>query len=64
MLTDQMASKDHHVILVDQADGFDWMTDTVKDMVHPNQTEEKKIAERWMQALEPILKKSNRVVPQ
>lgn len=24
------------VILVDQADGFDWETDTVKDRVHPN----------------------------
>ena len=45
------------VILVNQADGFDWQIDTVEDRVHPNATGKEKMAARWFVALEPILEK-------
>lgn len=43
------------IIAVDQAEGFDWKTDTFEDHVHPNPAGAKKMAERWMEALEPLL---------
>lgn len=43
------------VILVDQATGFDWKTDAVADLVHPNDQGAEKMAERWFQALKPLL---------
>ena len=41
--------------LVNQADGFDCWADTHADMVHPNASGAKKIAEKWMAALLPAL---------
>ena len=45
------------VILVNQADGFDWQTDTVEDKVHPNAAGKEKMAARWFAALKPIVEK-------
>lgn len=43
------------VILVNQAEGFDWTKDTVEDKVHPNVTGAEKIAAKWFDALVKIL---------
>jgi lysophospholipase L1-like esterase len=43
------------VVLVDQAAGFDWRTDTIADHVHPNEAGAAKMAERWLEALRPWL---------
>ncbi|HVU32595.1 MAG TPA: SGNH/GDSL hydrolase family protein [Opitutaceae bacterium] len=43
------------VILVDQAAGFDWHTDTVADHVHPNAAGAEKMAAVWFAALRKIL---------
>lgn len=43
------------VVLVDQATGFDWHTDTVDDHVHPNAAGAEKIAQAWFLALKKIL---------
>jgi lysophospholipase L1-like esterase len=47
------------VILVDQADGFDWKTDAVEDRVHPNAAGKEKMAVRWYAALKPILEEKS-----
>jgi lysophospholipase L1-like esterase len=44
------------VILVDQASGFDWRTDTVGDRVHPNARGAEKMAAAWFAALQPLLR--------
>lgn len=44
-----------NVILVDQATGFDWHTDTIADNVHTNAQGAEKIARRWFEALAPLL---------
>ena len=44
------------VLLVDQATGFDWRTDTGGDFVHPNAAGGAKIAQRWFEALQPLLR--------
>ncbi|CAM2957717.1 GDSL-type esterase/lipase family protein [Rariglobus hedericola] len=43
------------VVIVDQASGFDWKTDTVADHVHPNQQGADKMAARWFDALTRVL---------
>ena len=43
------------VILVDQATGFDWTTDTTADLVHPNAQGAEKMASRWFAAFSKIL---------
>lgn len=43
------------IVLVDQATGFDWQTDTIADLVHPNAAGAEKMAARWLAALQPIL---------
>ena len=47
------------IVLVNHADGFDWKTDTVDDKVHPNTTGAKKMADKWMEALLPLLGKND-----
>jgi lysophospholipase L1-like esterase len=47
------------ITLVNQADGFDWKADTVKDKVHPNASGAKKMSDKWMTALLPLLKKED-----
>ncbi|HWL14278.1 MAG TPA: alpha/beta hydrolase fold domain-containing protein [Opitutus sp.] len=46
---------DQRVVLVDQASGFDWETDTVADKVHPNARGAEKMAQRWFDALQRVL---------
>lgn len=43
------------VVIVDQAKGFNWETDTVADKVHPNAKGAEKMAVKWIEALKPIL---------
>jgi lysophospholipase L1-like esterase len=43
------------VILVNQADGFDWKTDTKDDKVHPNEAGAKKMARQWWKAIDPLV---------
>lgn len=43
------------VVLVDQAAGFDWTTDTVADKVHPNARGAEKMAAAWFAALQAVL---------
>lgn len=55
----QMAKRLHSqkqpVILVDQATGFDPKKDTIADLVHPNEQGAEKMAQRWFEALKPVL---------
>jgi lysophospholipase L1-like esterase len=48
------------VLLVDQPRGFDTATDLVADLVHPNAEGAEKMATRWFEALEPILRNPKR----
>ncbi|HTJ78449.1 MAG TPA: GDSL-type esterase/lipase family protein [Rariglobus sp.] len=43
------------VILVNQAEGFDWRTDTISDHVHPNAQGAEKMAVHWFDALRKVL---------
>ena len=43
------------VVLVDQTAGFDWTTDTISDLVHPNAQGAEKMAQKWFAALRKIL---------
>jgi lysophospholipase L1-like esterase len=54
-LSKRLESKVSKVILVDQAGGFDWKTDTVEDKVHPSASGARKMAAQWMEALLPLL---------
>lgn len=54
-LAGEFHSPDRPVILVDQAEGFDWQTDTGGDQVHPNQRGAEKMAQKWFEALQKIL---------
>ncbi|MBI5771979.1 MAG: hypothetical protein HZA93_29670 [Verrucomicrobia bacterium] len=53
-LAPRLHSPNQPVILVDQATGFDWRTDTVADLVHPNTTGAAKMAQRWFEALQSL----------
>jgi len=54
-LSERLLSRGYSIILVNQAEGFDWKTDTVADKVHPNAYGAKKMAQKWMDALIPLL---------
>lgn len=56
-LAERLNTPGQPVILVDQAEGFDWKTDTIGDRVHPNTQGAEKMAARWFSALKPILDK-------
>ena len=51
VLAKSMQAAGKPVVLVDQAAGFDWKTDTVADKVHPNEAGSKKLAQRWAKAI-------------
>jgi len=44
------------VIIIDQETGFDWKTDTVADLVHPNASGAEKMANRYFEALKEVIK--------
>jgi lysophospholipase L1-like esterase len=54
-LAARLNTAEQQVILVDQATGFDYRTDTVSDMVHPNSAGAEKMAAKWERALLPLL---------
>ncbi len=54
-LSTKLHRPEQRVILVDQATGFNWQTDAVADLVHPNAQGAAKMADRWFQALKPLL---------
>lgn len=54
-LASRLDSPAQRVVLVDQATGFNWKTDTVADKVHPNAAGAGKMAAAWFAALEKIL---------
>jgi lysophospholipase L1-like esterase len=60
-LAERLTKEGLRVVLVDQADRFDWTTDTIGDMVHPNAEGARKMAEKWLAALGPQLKRDVRV---
>jgi len=51
----RLDTPEQRVIVVDQATGFDWKTDTIQDMVHPNASGAEKMATKWFEALKPVL---------
>lgn len=53
-LVAELHRPDQPVILVNQAEGFDWQSDTVADHVHPNAAGAAKIADRWLAALRAL----------
>ncbi len=59
-LSGRLQKEGARVVLVDQARGFDWRTDTVADKVHPNAAGAKKMAGKWMDALVPLMGKLGR----
>ena len=50
-LVQRLVQSGQRVALVNQAKGFDWRTDTVSDLVHPNARGAEKMAARWYEAL-------------
>lgn len=54
---DRMKAKGIQIVPVDQANGFNWKLDTIKDKVHPNESGARKMAEKWAQALASVLKR-------
>ena len=58
-LATRLDKPDRRVILVNQAAGFDWKTDTVGDKVHPNASGAAKMADKWLEALLPLLENPN-----
>ena len=48
------------VVLVDQASGFHFQTDTIEDLVHPNSAGAEKMAARWYDALVAALPATSR----
>ena len=49
-LAKRLDKPEQRVIVVDQAAGFDWKTDTIQDMVHPNASGGEKMATKWFEA--------------
>jgi acetyl esterase len=54
-LATRLDHPDQRVVIVDQATGFDWETDTVADKVHPNAAGAEKMAAAWFRELRKIL---------
>lgn len=54
-LATELDRPDQRVIAVNQAEGFNWETDTVEDKVHPNVAGGEKMANKWYETLVTIL---------
>jgi lysophospholipase L1-like esterase len=54
-LVERLLTKGFQVKLVNQANGFDWKTDTISDKVHPNLKGATKMADKWLAAMMPML---------
>lgn len=55
-LAEDLEKQGRPVTLVDQAQGFDWRTDTTADMVHPNAAGARKMAARWFAAIQKVIR--------
>lgn len=53
-LAAQLHTPAQPVISVDQAAAFDWRSDTIADLVHPNATGAAKMAAQWFDALQRV----------
>lgn len=60
ILSENLAAKESRLILVNQAEGFDWKKDTLADKVHPSFSGAKKMATKWMEVLLPLLGSKDR----
>jgi lysophospholipase L1-like esterase len=56
-LSKRLITKGRAIILVNQAKGFEWQTDTVSDKVHPSPSGANKMAAKWLEALMALPKK-------
>lgn len=56
-LAERLGTPVSPVIVVDQASGFDFKTDAIADKVHPNEAGAGKMAQRWFDALTPVMGK-------
>lgn len=56
-LAKELHRPEQPVYLVDLATGFDPARDTIADLVHPNAGGAEKIAQRWSEALAPVLRR-------
>jgi lysophospholipase L1-like esterase len=54
-LAERLNSPASPIVLVNQAAGFDWHVDTGSDFVHPSAAGGAKMAQRWFDALQPIM---------
>jgi len=54
-LAAKLNSPEHPVVIVNQAEGFNWETDTISDHVHPNKNGAEKMAARWFESLQKVL---------
>lgn len=50
------------VFLVDQAEGFDWEKDTIKDKVHPNSHGANKMALKWFDQIKIVSQKTRNII--
>jgi arylsulfatase len=53
----QLKTEEHGVVLVNQAEGFNWEKHCIGDKVHPNSEGAKKMAETWFINLDMLLDK-------
>jgi len=56
-LVSEIHTAEQPVILVNQAEGFNWQKDTVGDKVHPNGRGAEKMAGKWLDSLVQVLDK-------
>lgn len=56
-LAESLDQPDSRILIVPQAEGFDPLKDTVADLVHPNESGARKMAERWFEALVKVMDK-------
>jgi acetyl esterase/lipase len=56
-LAARMDDRRSRVLIVPQGEGFDPATDTVADLVHPNERGAAKMADRWFEALVKVMEK-------
>lgn len=54
-LAAQLDTPQQPVKIVNQADGFNWQTDTIDDQVHPNARGAEKMAECWFEVLTNVM---------
>ncbi len=59
-LAGRLSTTGQPVLIVNQAEGFDFEKDTIDDKVHPNTNGAEKMAAKWYEALSGIMEKPKR----